>query len=114
MKEIVCTLCPNGCQITVDEDTLSTSGNRCPRGKTYAVDELKCPKRSVTTTVKTIFKDKPTASVKTSQNIEKKYIFDLIKLLGKIILKERVKPGTVILENVFGTGVNIITTCDME
>ena len=33
-KELVCTVCPVGCRLTVQEKngSLSVTGNRCPRG----------------------------------------------------------------------------------
>lgn len=114
MKEMICIVCPNGCKLIVDEKTKSVKGNMCPRGVDYAIQELTIPKRSVTTTVRTIFDDYPSISVKTDKFIEKKYIFKLIKELEKVVIKDRLPIGSIILKNVFNTDVNIITTMDIR
>ena len=29
MRELVCIVCPNGCTLSVDEQTLAVTGNKC-------------------------------------------------------------------------------------
>ena len=36
-RRFPCTVCPMGCELTVDTVTLEVSGNGCPRGKAYGV-----------------------------------------------------------------------------
>ena len=50
MKEFVCIECPKGCRLKVDDD-MNVTGNTCPRGKVYAINEMTCPKRVITSTV---------------------------------------------------------------
>ena len=50
MKEFICIECPKGCRLTIDEN-LNVTGNTCLRGKQYAINEVTCPKRIVTSTV---------------------------------------------------------------
>ena len=42
-RNLTCIVCPRGCQLTVelgaDGAVLSVTGNTCPRGKQYAIDE---------------------------------------------------------------------------
>ena len=38
MKEFICIECPKGCHLKVDDD-LNVTGNTCPRGKVYAINE---------------------------------------------------------------------------
>ena len=41
MKEIICIVCPRGCQLTVDEaNGYAVTGNGCPRGAAYGKSEL--------------------------------------------------------------------------
>lgn len=47
-KEMICIVCPVGCHISVDTDTLEVTGNTCPRGEKYGKEELTNPKRVIT------------------------------------------------------------------
>ena len=63
--EMICINCPLGCMLTVERDAeggFKVSGNTCPRGEKYAVNELTHPVRTLTTTVAIA-----TAKVSTSQ-----------------------------------------------
>ena len=57
MKELVCIVCPNSCKLSISENG-EVTGARCPRGKKFATEELTCPKRTVCTTVATVFDDR--------------------------------------------------------
>jgi len=113
-REVVCVLCPLGCKIRIELDEegniLSVSGNRCPRGKKYAEDEIKDPKRVVTTSVKVLSGELPLASVKTDGPIPKKYIFELMKILKDVKVKAPVNIGDVVVRNIFKTNVNVVIT----
>ena len=57
-KLLTCIECPMGCSIKVIIDgnkVVEIDGNNCVRGKAYVENEVFCPKRVVTSTVKTIF-----------------------------------------------------------
>lgn len=113
MKEMICIICPNGCKLIVDELNRTVKGNRCRRGKDYGIEELIAPKRSFTSTIKTIFPDMPALSVKTTQNIDKKYLLDCSKVLKDMIIDKRLPIGSIIVKNIFNTGIDLITTTDM-
>ena len=49
-KELVCIVCPRGCHLTIDENN-NVTGNSCPRGVTYAINEITNPLRMLTSTV---------------------------------------------------------------
>ena len=53
MKTLICIECPRGCHLTIDENQKVT-GNGCPRGIQYALNEVTSPTRMVTTTVKVL------------------------------------------------------------
>ena len=115
MKELVCIVCPNGCKLTVkgEGDNFEVFGAKCPRGKAYAITEMTAPKRSVTTTVKTIFDEARVLPVRTNGEIPKEKIFDLMKEIKKFVLNKRVKRGDVIIKNVIDSGVDIISTSNI-
>ena len=113
MKEFVCIECPKGCRLTID-DNLNVTGNTCIRGKTYAINEVTCPKRIVTSTVVVNSKIVSRMPVMTEHEIPKEKMFDIIKALVAVRLEVPVKCRDVVIENVCGTGVNIIATRSLD
>ena len=71
--EMVCIVCPNGCRLQVEKtsDGVNVRGARCKRGENFAVTELTCPTRSVTSSVRTTVADYPVVSVRTDGEIPK-------------------------------------------
>lgn len=112
--EIVCIVCPNGCRIQCKETDgqIVCNGQKCLRGKEYAIAELTHPMRSLTTSVRTIFPDSPVVSVRTNGEIEKSKLIDVAKALGQIIVDHRIKIGDIVAENICDTGINVICTSD--
>lgn len=114
MKEFVCTTCPNGCTLQIDDINLTVSGNKCPRGETFAKQELTCPKRTICSSVKTTVPFFPVVSVKTNGEVDKKLIMKITNELSKIVINRPLPIGSVVVKNILGTGVDIITTKDMK
>ena len=113
-KDIVCIVCPNGCRIHCVQtlDSVHCTGQQCKRGEAYALAELTHPMRTLTTSVKTVFPEAPVISVRTDGEIEKAKMLDAAKALDEIVLRQRVKIGDVIAQNICNTGVNVICTSD--
>ena len=110
---LICIGCPLGCPLTVEmegSEVKAVSGNTCPRGDAYARKEMTNPTRIVTSTVRVAGGRLAMVSVKTASDIPKSKIFDCVKALKDVEVKAPVKIGDVIVENVAGTGVNIIAT----
>ena len=110
---LICIGCPLGCPLTVEmegNEVKSVAGNTCPRGDAYAKKELTNPTRIVTSTVRVAGGKLAMVSVKTGSDIPKGKIFDCVKALKEVEVTAPVKIGDVIVENVAGTGVNIIAT----
>ena len=115
MRELICINCPLGCRLSVDDADLANikvSGNTCPRGATYAVNEITAPKRMVTSSVPVAGSKTKRVSVKTSAPIAKNLIFECLEEIKKIRATAPVKIGDVLLSNVCGSGVDIIATRD--
>ena len=106
---LTCIECPVGCEITVTvtDGNMEVSGNACPRGKLYATNEVTCPKRVVTSTVRC--DNGEVVSVKTSAPVLKSEMFEVMKKINKTVAKLPVKIGDVIIENI-SSGVNLIAT----
>ena len=116
-RELICIGCPMGCPIVVemeDGKVLSVEGNTCPRGESYARKEVTNPTRIVTTTVRVDGGKVPMINVKTEQDIPKDKIFECIAALRGVTIKAPIHIGDIILENVAGTGVNIIAAGNVE
>lgn len=113
MKEFICIECPKGCRLSIDEN-LNVTGNTCLRGKHYAINEVTCPKRIVTSTVVIESKLVSRLPVMTENDIPKEKMFEIVEELSKVRLKAPIKCRDVVIENVCGTGVNIIATRTIE
>lgn len=64
METIVCIECPNGCELEVEKvnGEITVRKNRCKRGVDFAKAELLNPKRTISSTVKTVFSRCPGSS----------------------------------------------------
>jgi len=104
-KELTCIICPIGCQLTAEKngDEIKVSGNTCPRGEKYAKDELICPKRTVTTTVKC--SDGSVLPVKTKAPIPKEKMKECMEIINRATALLPIKLGDVIIKDVFGTDI---------
>ena len=111
--EIKCFLCHKNCTIrAMDLDRII--GAECKKGIEFATTELKEPKRVLTATVKTVFKDIPVISVKTDGAILKSDVFKAMKVLKIVIVNEFLNVGDVVVENIAGSGVNVVSTINMR
>ncbi len=110
MKEFVCIVCPNGCLLSVDEKTHKVEGNKCKKGEQFAIDELTAPKRTLTTTVRTAFKEFPVLPVRVSGEIPKEKIFEVMEEINKTVVDTKLKRGEPVLKNVLNLGVDVIAT----
>lgn len=112
-KNMICIVCPMGCHLTVDTETLEVTGNTCPRGDKYGKEELTAPKRVITSTVRIKGGIHNRVSVKTNDAIPKELNFKCMELLKSVELQSPVKRGDVVLKNIFDTGVDVVVTRDM-
>lgn len=115
MKQLVCIGCPRSCRLTIDEKDgeYIVTGNTCPRGKEFAISEMTAPKRTICSTVKTAFSDVPVLPVRVSDDIPREKIFDVMREINAVTLKERIGRGDAVIKNVLGLGVDVIATSDL-
>lgn len=116
-RELTCIVCPRGCALTVELESeggkakvLSVEGNGCRRGVSYAESECTAPVRTLTTTVHT--SDGGVVAVKTAAPIPKEKMMDAMDVLSRVTAKEPVKIGDTIVEDILGTGVNVVATAN--
>ncbi len=112
-REMICINCPMGCHLMVDDtdkNNIVVTGNTCPRGKTYAINEVTAPKRMVTGSVRVNGGTIPMVSVKTREAIPKELIFKSLELLKNVTLDAPVCIGDVAVKDICGCGVDFIVT----
>ena len=114
MNEIVCIVCPRGCRMRVYEENgaLRVEGSGCKRGAAFAESEVRDPRRTLCTTVATIFPEAPVLPVRVSEEIPKSRIFDVMRAIGCVTVKTRLGRGDVVIGNVLGLGADVIATSD--
>lgn len=116
LKEMVCIVCPIGCHLTVtqENDVIEVTGNTCPRGKQYAINELSHPTRTLTTTVEIENGIHHQIPVISSAPLPLDKIHETMRLLKGVKVKAPIKEKDIILKNVFDLGIDIIASRDMK
>lgn len=112
-RELTCVACPLGCTVTVEYnegDVISVTGNTCKRGEAYAKTEITNPTRSLTTSVKVNGGILPVVPVKSNKPVPKSMMFDCMKVINSVSVDAPVKIGQIIIENILGTGADIVAT----
>ena len=113
MKEMICIVCPRGCHIQVDEQTLQVVGNTCVRGAEYGKNELVSPMRTVTGSVGIKGGVHRRLAVRTDRAVPKGKMFEIMAELHRFTIQSPVKRGQILIENVCGTEANVIASRDM-
>ena len=115
-RNLTCIICPLGCALTVEFDSdgkvNKVSGNTCPRGKQYAIDECTHPMRTVTSTARA--SDGAPIAVKTDRAIPKELMLACMKEINRVTVTLPTRIGDVVIENLLGTGANVIVTANRE
>jgi CxxC motif-containing protein len=116
-REIICIGCPMGCPLDVvmkNGKVVKVNGNSCKRGEVYAQKECTNPTRILTSSVGVKDGVEAVVSVKTERDIPKEKILQCMKELKNIVVKAPIHMGDIIVKNVFGTGIDIIATKEVE
>ena len=113
MKELTCIVCPRGCRLKVDDD-MNVTGNSCPRGKIYAINELTNPTRTITSSIRVTNRPYTLVSVKTSNPIPKGKMFEVMQEIDKLSIEAPTKIGQIVKKNILGLDSDIIITKVIE
>lgn len=111
-----CIVCPNGCEIEAEQSggRLTLSGAACKRGEAYVRQELTAPRRTIATSVRLLHGELPLVSVRLEQPVDRALISSVMEEIRKIRLEAPVHIGQVIIENVLGSGSNVIITKNVD
>ena len=133
MRELTCIVCPIGCSLMVEEipaagegaPVLSVTGNRCPRGITYAQEEIRAPKRVVTATCGISFPPGETGArrsltaprrlpVKSSAPCPKEKINELLEDIYRLRVNLPVKAGEKLITDWKNSGIDVVAVRSLE
>lgn len=114
-RNLTCIVCPIGCQLSVTIENgvvTEVTGNTCPRGKQYAIDECTNPVRTITTTARTSIGG--VIPVKTDRPIPKELMFECMKEIDRAVVTLPAEIGDVVIENLLGTDATVVVTANMK
>lgn len=110
--EISCIVCPNSCLLNVIKtgEGYAVSGNQCRRGFDFAIAESTNPTRMFTSTVCIQDGEVHRLPVISSREIPKGKLPECQKLLSGIRVTAPVKCGDIIIDNICGTGIDVMAS----
>ena len=113
-RNLTCIICPRGCALTAEitADGVAVTGNACPKGQEYAINECTNPVRTVTATVRVSNRYNTMASVKTVTPVAKDRMMEVMAILRNTKIEAPVKIGDVILTDVCGSDIVITKAVD--
>lgn len=115
MKELICIVCPKGCHLKVDEtNDYSVTGNSCLKGAEYGHKELVNPTRTITTTVQLLNSKERRVSVKTSCDVAKDKIFEIMQIINQVQAKAPLHRGDVLIKHICQSDADLIVTKDVD
>ncbi len=112
-ERLTCVLCPIGCELEVGRaagERLDVRGNQCDKGLDFADEEILRPKRNLATSVPLAGTASRMVSVRLSGPVPRDMIFPILEAIAGLRPEPPVARGQVLIPNVLGTGVDVIST----
>ena len=115
-KELICIVCPNGCQLQAQVEegakilVTEIRGHLCEKGPEWAEQELVNPMRTIASSIIVAGGDFPLVSVRTDSPVPLKSIPDIMKVVKSSRAEAPVQIGDIMVKNPAGTSCNIIST----
>ena len=116
MKELVCIVCPNSCQLQARQTPdggWEITKHTCKRGERFGIAEMTNPTRTLTTTVRTVCAALPVLPVRTDGEIPKSALHMAMTEINNIIVHPPLRRGEAVIKNLLNTGVDLIATADL-
>ncbi len=115
--EVICLDCPTACHLELVLDNggsvIECRGAQCKRGLPYAQQELKEPRRVLTTTVLTEGSKAPLLSVRTDRPIPRDQLKEAVVSLGCLRVRPPVRAGQVVLAGLMDSAASIVACDDL-
>jgi CxxC motif-containing protein len=115
-KNLVCIICPNGCDVEVileegqKTEILAIDGCTCDKGKEWVAQELTRPMRTIASGIPVEEGDFKLVSVRTDAPIPLGKIFEVMAVIKQKKVQAPVAIGDKLIENPAGVACNIIAT----
>lgn len=112
-RNLTCIACPKGCAVVVEIEGVEikrVTGQKCKRGKEYALEEIIAPRRFVTSTVPLVGGFNKMLPVRTRSPIPKELVVRCVQELSGVAVEAPVEKGEVIIANILDTGVDLIAS----
>ncbi|GHV50705.1 NAD(FAD)-dependent dehydrogenase [Synergistales bacterium] len=112
-KKFLCVSCPVGCALTVSVQgtkVIKVEGNTCKLGLKYAENEAANPLRTFTSTVRVDGASLPVCPVRSRTPLPLAKMFDVTREVAKLHAVAPVKMGQVLINDVCGTGTDIVAS----
>jgi len=116
-RSLICVTCPMGCRLDVALDeklVVAVEGQGCKRGLRYAEDEIKDPRRVLTTTVRVHNGVHRLLPVYTESPFPRVKIPELVAQLRQVAVEAPVRIGQVVVADALGTGINVLASRDIQ
>lgn len=110
-KEIICVVCPSSCRVSVTgngKTVSSVDGFACKRGDEYARSEYLAPVRILTSIARADGYVSPVIAVRSDRPVPKGLQFACVDEIRKISVTAPFEMGRVVIENILGSGANIV------
>lgn len=111
-RTLTCIVCPRSCRLDVEDAgaEIRITGYSCKRGLEYAREEIREPRRMLTTTVTVRGGILPRLPVVSSTPIPRRLFDACLQELAFVVVDAPVKAGQVIVRNIQGTGADIVAS----
>ena len=112
---MTCICCPMGCTLRVAPKKgggWTVTGNGCPRGAKYAIQEMESPERVVTSTVRVEGGAAPLVAAKTASPIPKSSIPACLAAIRALAVPAPVVTGQVLAPDLADTGIALVATSE--
>lgn len=121
-RRFFCTTCPSECALTVEvacdgsgaQRAVGVRGNRCERGRAFAEQEITRPVRILATTVAVRGGDEHLLPVRTARPIPRDLHMRAMDEVRHAIVSAPVRMGDIVVENLLGTGVDLVASMDVD
>lgn len=116
-KVIICTTCPNGCEITTEytgKEDFRIEGQRCKRGYEYSFNECFDPKRTFTASVTINGAGRKMLPIRSSAPVPKDKLTELAMEIRNITVDAPVCSKQIILKDALGTGVDLVSSMTID
>lgn len=108
-----CKVCNLACDLKVTKNkttpsTYEVKGNKCNRGKEYALKEVLEPSRVLTSRV--LLENGPMSRlpVKTNGIIPSDLVYESMEIIKETKVSAPVKKGDIIIKNILNTGIDVV------